>query len=378
MWIPQGIYADFLLKQPTIFFGKDGVRGLFNFPGHKIAVIYGKGMEDSLSRQLRETFKKRSLAFIRKSWNGEPDIEGLRGAVRELEEFGPDVILAVGGGSVIDGAKLCRAFYEFPYMDVESGRMDQLDFKTRFLAIPTTIGSGAEASSAAVYYDPEEKRKKVVVCHGLQPEAVILNPQTAAGVPENVWYASVLDALAHLIEGFVSIKKNALAEQMSIQGVRMIHEALGRDGRTAREEVLKLQFAGYMGGIVQNHCLVGAAHAMAHQMASCGYAHGEAVALFLGESIRINRKDKSTGIRYAQLSDRAGFEDTDELLDFLGVLAEKTGSDRTRAAEILKNCRGNEEFYKNVKEDPGGKGNPLPITDDYITEFIEEFAPWNI
>ncbi len=378
MWTPQGIYADFLLRQPNIFFGKGGIRGLFNFPGYRIAVIHGRRMDGNISGQLQETFKKRSLRFIKKSWDGEPDLGGLKETIKELEIFQPDVILAVGGGSVIDGAKLCRVFYEFPYVDLEWGRIAQMEFKTSFLAIPTTIGSGAEASSAAVYYSQEEKRKKMVVCHGMQPEAVVLDPDAVTGNSQTLWYASALDALAHLIEGFVSAKNNGLAERMAVQGVRMIHDVLIKGNQITEDDILSLQYGGYIGGIVQNHCLVGIAHAIAHQLTFYGYTHSEAVALLLPQSIRINRKDSATAGKYDFLSNAAGFDCTDDLIGFLDDFAGKTGKDRKEMQKVLKSCKEDETFYKNVREDPGGKGNPLPITDTYISEFIEEFAQWNI
>lgn len=375
MWNPQGIYTNFILKQPAILHGNEAIRGLFHFPGNRIAVIYGNGLREDARQLLISTLKSRSLCFIKKSWNGEPELNELAPAVKELEDFNPDIIIALGGGSVIDGAKLCRICFEFPYINWENNRLSQMNFKTHFIAIPTTAGSGAEASSAAVYYDKTEKTKKMCVCHALQPEVVILDSQYIKHAPEELIYSSVADALAHMIEGYVSNIKNPLAEEMAIGGISAIGQELRKDNR---EEIdfMRIQYAGYIGGIVQNHCLVGAAHAFAHQLTSYGYSHGKAVALLLGQTIRINQTDRQTKELYQKLFEKTGFSNTEGFLNFLDniirhIYIEK---DIKKLGDILNHCLTDKKFIENVKSDSGGKGNPVPLTDGYINQFIGEFV----
>lgn len=374
MWEPQGIYSNFILKQPTIFQGDESIRGLFNFPGNRIAVIYGSGLQKEAQILLENTFKSRSLCFIKKSWSGEPIIEELGPTVKELESFNPDTIIAFGGGSVIDGAKLCRIYFEFPYIDWKHNRLQQMTFKTRFIAIPTTVGSGAEASSAAVYYSQVEKTKRMIVGHNLQPDAIVFDSRYVKNTQASIIYASIMDALAHMIEGYVSNRKNPLAEEMAVWGVSCIRQEMDKSDKE-KLDYTRLQYAGYLGGIVQNHCLVGAAHAFAHQLTAYGYSHGNAVALLLRHTIHINGRDNKVGNSYQELAKKAGFSDKKDMTDFLEKIVYHINKENmndlngTLRDALLDKC-----FIDNVKADLGGKGNPVPITDEYINEFIGEFA----
>ncbi len=374
MWNPQGIYTNFILKQPTIFHGENAVLGLFNFPGNRIAVLYGSGMTEDAGHLLESVFKNRILCFIKKSWNGEPSEDELKEAVHELENFRPDTIIAFGGGSVIDGAKLCRVCLEFPYINWGNNRLSQMTFKTRFIAIPTTFGSGAEASSAAVYYSKEEKRKKMLVCHALLPEVVVFDTGYVKNIPDSILFFSLADALAHMIEGYVSNKKNQLAEELAVWGISIIRQEVGRYKENLID-YMRLQYAAYLGGIVQNHCLVGAAHAFAHQLAAYGFSHGKAIAYTLPMTIRMNIKDKETAKVYNELAGKSGFRDGEELLCFIKDIACHLDlEDINRMRGALKNCLSDENFMENIKSDPGGRGNPIPITDDYINEFIGDIV----
>lgn len=374
MWNPQGIYANFILKQPTIFHGEDGIWGLSNFPGNRIAVLYGSGMPEDAKQLLESVYKSRSLCFIKKCWSGEPAADELGEAVNKLESFQPDTIIAFGGGSVIDGAKLCRVCLEFPYMNWENNRLFQMTFKTHFIVIPTTVGSGAEASSAAVYYSKAEKTKKMLVCHALQPEVVIFDSRYIKDAPESVFSFSLADALAHMIEGFVSNKRNPLAEEMAVWGISAIRQELDtEEGRQV--DFMRLQYAGYLGGVVQNHCLVGAAHAIAHQLASHGISHGKAVAFLLPRTIQMNMKDKETKETYEELAKKSGFCNVEDMLCFIKKIAgHLEAEDIKLLGSTLKNSLSDKNFIEHIKSDPGGKGNPIAITDDYINEFIGDIV----
>jgi len=134
----------------------------------------------------------------------------------------------------------------------------------------------------------------------------------------------------------------------------------------------KLQYIGYIGGLVQNHCIVGAAHAVAHQLTEYGYSHCEAVAHLLVAVIRLNSINEVAKKRYERIANLAGFSSLNELLKFIEELCVYTEIDKTK--ENLKSLlleRVNDiEFCDNVKSDKGGKGNPVEITDDYICQLV--------
>lgn len=372
MWTPQGLYAKFLLRQPTLFFGEGAVFGLSDLPARRVAAIHGHSLTDADAGEIQKAFRGKQVRFLRRSWEGEPDLEAIRPTVAELEAFRPDVILAVGGGSVIDGAKLCRLFYEHPSFLPGVGRAEGLSFGTRFLALPTLAGSGAEASSAAVYIDRERRCKGMLVCHGFQPEVVVLDPARIRRLPQSRQLPLLMDAMAHMLEGYVSVVENALADILAEEGLRILREELSRPWEAA--DALRLQYAAYLGGVVQNHRLVGAAHAAAHQLTAI--AHSRAVAMLLPATVRTNSADPAVRERYERLSERAGLGGLDGLLSFLEELTERAELVDARAAlwEQLRARGADDALFRRAAEDRGGRGSPRPLDEAYWKEWLENIG----
>lgn len=372
MWNPQGIYNQYILRTPAIITGKESVRGLYNYPCAKVAVIHGSSVSDK--EIFRETFKKRDLRFFHRSWSGEPDLEGISDTLHALEDFRPDTIIAIGGGSVVDGAKLCRLFLEFPYYKPGLTSIYGELFTTTFIAVPTTIGSGAEISSAAVYIDKESGSKQMVVMHELQPEVIVYDDRYVKDTPDKLLCESALDACAHLVEGYVSNIDNDMVGTMAECGLSVLKNELDKFIGNKHEniEFCRLQQAGQIGGIVQNHCIVGAAHAVAHQLSKFGFSHGEAVGLLLPSVIKLNMEDDATLTKYERLAVRSGFQNTDAMINFLMELI-RSGNIYSRKSElvnILKTNITNPEFRHCIINDRGGKGNPVEITGEYIERLI--------
>lgn len=372
MWQPQGFYNEYSLRTPVIISGEESVRGLFDYPSSRIAVIHGRSFFD---KDLFESaFSRKDIRFIKRSWDGEPDNENIAGTLHELEEYQPDLIIAVGGGSVIDGVKLCRLYYEFPYYRPGETRISGEMMRTGFIAVPTTIGSGSEVSSAAVYIDHENHRKDMIVIHELQAGVVVYDPRYVSGTPDRILVASALDAMAHILEGYVSNRTNEWMDILAEKGLTLLISELKclLNGKKEEIDFQRLQYAGYIGGLVQNHCIVGAAHAVAHQLSEYGYSHGEAVALLLPLVIMNNRKDDSTRVRYEQLAERSDCGSVQELVDSVSELCDKTGIGERRddLRKLMQELFEKVEFINNVKNDKGGAGNPVKITNEYIESLI--------
>ena len=372
MWQPQGFYNQYVLRTPVILSGEESIRGLYNYSAARIAVIHGTSFEDE--ELFKAAFSKKDVCFIKRSWTDEPDIEGLKGTIGQLEEYQPDTIIAVGGGSIIDGSKLCRLFYEFPYFDVRSARVNGKMMCTHFIAVPTTIGSGSEVSSAAVFVDRSKHRKDMVVLHELQPDVVVYDKRYVENTPNRLLCASALDAMAHIVEGYVSNIENFLMDIMSEKGLSLLCSELQEliEGKKDTVNYQRLQYAGFIGGLVQNHSIVGAAHAIAHQLTEQGYSHGEAVALILPVIIELNSNDNEAVAKYQKLAKEAGFSDIGELVSFIYKVLDYSGiGERQEDLRILlRKLSGDALFFENVKNDRGGKGNPVDITDSYIEQII--------
>ena len=162
--------------------GKNARMALKGLVANRVLVVISKSFTgSSYYEQLSRLINAESIKFVVKKWTGEPSLSSLSDLIHEIEDYGPDYIIALGGGSVIDGTKLAWVFYEHPAIKPEDMfrlfSIPPLRGKARFAAIPTTIGSGSEVSSAAVLIDPSSGSKKAVVSHDLLPDLVILDPE---------------------------------------------------------------------------------------------------------------------------------------------------------------------------------------------------------
>lgn len=373
MWKPQRLYSEYILNQPVLFTGEGALNGLAAVPCATITVVHGSSLKSETKDKLKTIFRKKTVYFVERSWKGEPDLDSLSEVIGKLEEQAPDMIIAIGGGSVIDGAKLCRLYYEYPSFDMGVSRIGQLSFSTRFIAVPTTIGSGAEVSSAAVYINATDHRKEMVVCHDFLPEAVVLEPSMVSEAPIETIVSSGVDAMAHIIEGYVSTMNNGIADVMAETGLKILAEELGK-GNLSHMDFSRLQYAGYLGGVVQNHCIVGAAHGIAHQLTVDGFSHGDAVALLLPAVIKANRMDSGVAVRYERFFYNASIPSVDMFLSGLVKIIDAAGIGKRRKElkEILSQKLKDESFINNVKEDQGAKGNPVEINKDYLEIVLGE------
>ena len=263
--------------------------------------------------------------------SGEPTLESLRTAVAEVTDFRPDWLVAVGGGSVLDAAKLIWIFYEQPDADLERlarpFTLPDLRGKARLAALPTTAGTGSEVSSAAVLSFPGSQRKQAVVSHQLLPDLVILDPELLADVPARAMAAAGLDALAHAVESFVSRFKNPMADHFAISAAATLFEHLPSviNDRANLEGVLEVQLAATMAGWVQNLKVPGIGHAIAHQMGAFAVPHGVACGALLASSIKINSSDAATRATFDKLALRLGLHDADGLVSAVRSLADSVG-----------------------------------------------------
>ena len=375
MWQPQGFYSQYVLRTPLVLTGAEAIRELYDYPAMKIAVIHGSSFHDQILFQ--ETFAKKSVRFLLRSWHSEPDLAAVGETLRELTDFKPDTIIAVGGGSVIDGAKLCRLFYEYPYYQPGSSRLYGADMRTKFITVPTTVGSGAEVSSAAVFIDKTSGKKDMIVLSEFLPEVIVYDSRYVENAPVGLWCASAMDAVAHILEGYVSQRENNFLAAVGEKGFSLIVDEFAKlKSSEANVDYTKLQQAGFIGGIVQNHCIAGAAHAVAHQLASYGYSHGEAVALLLPWVIELNAKDAATGRKYQRIAMCGGLSDYLELTALLRKVCHIAGLDSKLKvlASLLKSLCDKADFLQQVQGDRAGKGNPIEITPDYVLALVRSIC----
>lgn len=234
----------------------------------------------------------------------EPSIATVDRGAAAMRQFRPDTIIALGGGSPMDAAKVMWLRYEHPEIAFADMRQKFFDVRKRAFAfptlgelarlvcIPTTSGTGAEVTPFAVITDPATGQKYPLADYALTPSVAIVDPMLAEGMPASLAADSGFDALTHATEAFVSVYANDFTDGMALQAIRLIFENLeesvsgGAGAARARE---KMHNAGTIAGMAFGNAFLGIVHAMSHSVGSTFHLpHGRTNAVLLPHVIRYN------------------------------------------------------------------------------------------
>ncbi|MCU0268146.1 MAG: bifunctional acetaldehyde-CoA/alcohol dehydrogenase [Acidimicrobiales bacterium] len=231
----------------------------------------------------------------------EPGEKIVRAGVEMLDRVRPDLIIALGGGSVIDAAKVMRLFHEHPEANLHDLTLPFLDPRKRvahypdpqhsvkLVAMPTTAGTGSEVSPAAVL--SVGPRKVTLVDYSLVPDIAIVDPELTISLPRTMTADTGIDALTHAIEAGVSIFASPYTDAFCVQAGRLIFEALpaAYDNGNDLEARTAMANAATIAGLAFSNAFVGVNHALAHAVgASFGIPHGRANGIFLPHVMRYN------------------------------------------------------------------------------------------
>lgn len=301
-----------LLIPPEVIAQPGGLAFLRLLPASRIAVVCSPSVfrDETTKNKLRKTFLDLNHEIIELP-GGEPVLESMTPLLHRLESFSPDWLVAIGGGAALDSAKGLWALYEHPEFPLERlgtpFALPRLRGKARFAAVPTTVGTGSEVSSAAIIgvKDGDGGKKVVqVVSHDFIPDLVVLDPELLGGLPTGVLVSSALDTLAHAVEGSVSRVPNQIMEASAQLAVNLIFEnfdtALQATPRDLKA-LLNLQLAAFHAGLVQNARIPGLGHALAHQLQTFGLPHGWACGALLPFSMSFNARQDAVKDRYRKL-----------------------------------------------------------------------------
>jgi len=223
----------------------------------------------------------------------EPTYELIDGCVEFLREKGCDLVIGLGGGSAMDCAKMAAVLMKNTGKVTDYFGADRVPNPgLPVIAIPTTAGTGSEASPACVFVDPEDGVKKGVRSDYITPEVAILDPLLTLGLPQGLTASTGVDALTHSIEVYTSLRANLISDMVAEKSIRLIAEHLrvaysnGNDV-SARYGML---MGSFLGGVCLASSNVGAVHALAHTLGGIHKVpHGIANALFLPYVMEFNR-----------------------------------------------------------------------------------------
>ncbi len=240
----------------------------------------------------------------------DPTLACANEGVKQLRDFAPDVIIAVGGGSPMDAAKIMWVLYEHPEVNFEDMAMRFSDIRKRvytfphmgdkalFVAIPTTAGTGSEVTPFAVITDEKTGTKYPLADYELMPDVAIVDADLMMDIPKGLTSASGIDALSHALEATASVMATDFTNGIAKEAIKLIFEYLpaayekGKHDAVARE---KMANAATMAGMAFANAFLGVCHSMAHKLGSYFHiAHGVANSLMLEEVIRFNSSEAPT------------------------------------------------------------------------------------
>ena len=310
-----------------VFHGAGSLEELKNIKGKKAVLVTG-GSSMKKSGTLDKAIAYLNEAGIEvKTYEGveeDPSSETCFKGAEMMKEFQPDWIVGIGGCSAIDAAKMMWVFYEYPDADFEAMikpfSVPTLRQKAKFIAIPSTSGTGTETTGLAVITDREKGVKYPIVSYELTPDVAIIDGEICASMPAHVTSNTGLDALTHCVEAYVSNIDNNFADALSKGGLKIVFDNLKEavqnpDNITARQN---MHDASFMGGLAFNNAWLGIVHSLSHQVGALfGVPHGAANAIFLPNVIRFNSKESN---RFPDLAKVIGKETTEELAQAIETL----------------------------------------------------------
>jgi alcohol dehydrogenase len=309
--------------------GKGSIDRLGCLPPARVLVVAGgsarrSGATERVTAQLKDATQRAVVELPA----GEPRAAGLAEARAAVDALAPEWIVAIGGGAVLDGAKFLWAQFEYPDLDLSGSApvtIGPLRRKARFIAIPTTAGSGSEASQAAVLAGGDGTKIPYVSPHWV-PDIAILDPAFSATLPRETTVATGFDALTHAVEAAVSSLGNLLVRALAATAVRLVLRHLpaaaeNPQDMTAREGMLE---AAFLGGLCQSTASTGAAHALSHATSKiCGTPHGAGTGFYLLPTMRWNHT-KNRAV-YDELASGSGLADGAALSAAVADLARLVG-----------------------------------------------------
>jgi acetaldehyde dehydrogenase/alcohol dehydrogenase len=288
-----------------IYFNMNAVENLRQFPSRSTIVVTNPALEQiGLVDIVRRSIPSQTLVRVLAIPDAEPEAKVVTQGVETLNSYRADQIIALGGGSVIDAAKIMKLKYESPEADLEELAAPFLDIRKRvvqyptekanrmrLIAIPTTSGTGSEVTPFAVLIDKEQGRKITLADYSLSPDVAIVDPQFVMSMPRALTADTGIDCLTHALEAGVSIFASPYTDSNAMQAIRLVFRYLPAAYTQPRDVEARsmMHNAACIAALAFSNASVGVNHALAHAFgARFGVSHGRANALMLPHVIKYN------------------------------------------------------------------------------------------
>jgi acetaldehyde dehydrogenase/alcohol dehydrogenase len=388
---------------PKIYFEPGSVRYLTSMPEvHRVTVVTDAtmtrlGFVDRIERVLRRRREPVTIQVI-DNVEPEPSIDSVRRGARLMGDFRPDTIIALGGGSPMDAAKVMWLLYEqqaegkdvdfadmrhkFSDIRKRAFRFPVLGKLARLVCIPTTSGTGAEVTPFAVISDPATGKKYPLADYSLTPSVAIVDPLLTTDLPPALAADSGFDALTHAIEAYVSVYANDFTDGPALHAIRLIFDNLDaavNNRAVSIEAQEKIHNAGTIAGMAFGNAFLGIVHAMSHTLgATFHIAHGRTNAVLLPHVIRYNGTvpSKLTGWpKYENYRAPERFQDIARTLGLPAATPAESVESLAAAVERLRTSVGIEPSFQALGVDERAFLDSLPRQS--LNAYEDQCAPAN-
>jgi acetaldehyde dehydrogenase/alcohol dehydrogenase len=395
-----------------IYFNMNAVENLRNFPSRSTIIVTNPALEHMGHVDIvRRYIPEQTHVHVSVIPDAEPEVKVVMQGVEALNFYEADQIIALGGGSVIDAAKIMKLKYESPDADLEELAAPFLDLRkrvvryptekvhrARLIAIPTTSGTGSEVTPFAVLTDKEHGRKVTLADYSLSPDVAIVDPQFVMSMPKGLTADTGIDCLTHALEAGVSSYASPYTDSNAMQAIRMVFKYLpvAYEHPDDAEARCMMHNAACIAAMAFSNASVGVNHALAHAFgARFGIAHGRANALMLPHVIAYNASVPSKFMpspytqgyvahkKYATVADLLGLggHTTDEkvknLVTAIEQLLDRLGFPRSIADLGISREefeRAMPELTKLAFDDPSWRSNPrMPLMSELADLFWKAY-----
>ena len=331
--------ARFTLPR-DIYFGKGALENLKGLKGKKAIICVGGGSMkrfgflDRAKQYLEEAGMEVALF---EGIESDPSVDTVMKGAEVMQDFGPDWIVAIGGGSPIDAAKAMWIKYEYPECTFEDMckvfGIPELRRKAHFCAVSSTSGTATEVTAFSIITDYQKGIKYPIADFEITPDVAIVDPELAETMPKKLVAHTGMDAMTHAIEAYVSTANSDYTDPLAIHAIEMIMKDLVpsyNGDMTARDHMHDAQC---LAGMAFSNALLGIVHSMAHKTGAifadygAHIIHGAANAMYLPKVIAFNAKDATAKKRYGVI------------VDYMGI-ADKADSDDVKVEKLIAFLRG--------------------------------------
>ncbi|MCI8428004.1 MAG: iron-containing alcohol dehydrogenase [Lachnospira sp.] len=323
-----------------LYHGKGALEALKTLQGKRAIICIGGGsMKSNGFLQKAEDYLKEAGMEVDLIEGIEPDpsVETVMKGAAKMQEFQPDWIIAMGGGSPIDAAKAMWIKYEYPETTFEDMckvfGLPKLRTKAKFCAISSTSGTATEVTAFSIITDYQKGIKYPIADFEITPDVAIVDPELAHTMPVKLVAHTGMDAITHAVEAYVSTANSDYTDPLALHAIKMIDKDLVKSYNGDMDARDAMHNAQCLAGMAFSNALLGIVHSMAHKTGAAfegGHIiHGAANAMYLPKVIKFNAKDETAAKRYAEIADfiHLGGTTVEEKIDKLVAMLRKMNDD---------------------------------------------------